>query len=183
MIYTKTGDKGDTSLVGGARVRKNDIRVEAYGTVDELNAQISLLGEYIKPISVAIYEDLKYVQRVLFDIQTLLATEDEVLCSRFPQIGVAQVGYIERKIDEMTSLLPPLESFVLPGGSVASAQGHVARCVCRRAERRSVSLSECAVVSDGVLIFINRLSDYLFMLSRRVLQLEKIEEHCVKVGQ
>ena len=164
MIYTKTGDKGTTSLVGGTRVPKFHPRVEAYGTVDELNAHIGLLAEMIKDTDGTQYGLLKEVQRNLFIVQTLLATEKEVPFS-LPQLPDTAVADMEHSIDTLQASLPPFRSFVIPGGNMASAQCHVSRTVCRRAERRIVQLAQEAEVDSLLACYINRLSDYLFILS------------------
>lgn len=182
MIYTKTGDKGTTSLVGGARVGKDDVRVEAYGTVDELNAHLALLAELMGHESDD-YSIVKTVQRHLFTIQTLLATEDAVLAQRLPQLGLEQVQWLEQQIDRLEKALPRLHSFVLPGGTTPGAQCHVARCVCRRAERRVVTMLQA--VPDAPIAssqaYLNRLSDWLFVLSRKW-TLHGGEEDCISVG-
>lgn len=187
MIYTKTGDKGTTSLVGGSRVKKCDPRVEAYGTVDELNAHIGLLGELIRPLANSadnagdnrfnhLMVQLKSIQNSLFVIQTLLATEDSETYAKLPQLKQDAVTEIEQWIDTTEKELPRLKSFVIPGGSVASAEAHVARTVCRRAERRCVQLMEHNPVEENIMKYINRLSDYLFVTSRILLHMEKKEE-------
>ena len=164
MIYTKTGDQGETSLVGGTRVSKCDARVEAYGTVDELNAQIGVTAELASAVDKACYNDLKKIQNHLFIIQTLLATEDEATYARLPQLPDDAVEWLEHQIDDITGKLPKNNAFVIPGGNMANAQCHVARTVCRRAERRIVAM-QCEV--DGsIRRYMNRLSDYLFVLSR-----------------
>ena len=168
MIYTKTGDGGTTSLVGGSRVAKDDKRVEAYGTVDELNSHIGLLAEMLRRFSGGYYDELKAVQKNLFDIQTLLATEDEVICARLPQIQQDEVDIIERQIDTITDRLPKLQNFVIAGGNIEGAQAHVCRTVCRRAERCIVTLAHDVSVDTNILRYINRLSDYLFVLARAV---------------
>lgn len=166
MIYTKTGDEGHTSLVGGTRVLKCDIRVEAYGTVDELNSHIGLLAAQVD--SPSLRDELTGIQRTLFDIQTLLATEQEVPFA-LPRVETAQVTALENLIDAMQARLPQLHSFVLPGGSIPAAQCHVARTVCRRAERCMVALAQQSPVEPVLLKYVNRLSDYLFVLSRLLL--------------
>ncbi|MBR1784015.1 MAG: cob(I)yrinic acid a,c-diamide adenosyltransferase [Bacteroidales bacterium] len=163
MIYTRTGDHGTTSLVGGSRVDKDDLRVEAYGTVDELNSHVGLLAEMLGGEEKA---DLKRVQLNLFTIQTLLATEDKDLYARLPQLADAEVDALERKIDSLNAALPKLNSFVIPGGCAEGAQCHVCRTVCRRAERRVVSMARVHEVDAVLLRYLNRLSDYLFVLSR-----------------
>ena len=167
MIYTKTGDGGTTSLVGGSRVDKDDVRVEAYGTVDELNSHIGLLAEMLRDMKGGYYDELKAVQHNLFTLQTLLATEDESLYARLPQLPEEEVELLERQIDTISDVLPKLHCFVIAGGNAVGAQCHVARTVCRRAERRVVTLARQARVDDVLLRYLNRLSDYLFVLARR----------------
>ena len=181
MIYTKTGDHGVTSLVGGSRVSKDDLRVEAYGTVDELNAHLGVLAAMAADLSPAIAEDIKQIQHDLFVIQTLLATPDEQRRNQLPQVDINRVCILENKIDALEAKLPPLQSFVISGGSLPAAQCHVARTVCRRAERRIVSLSQQCEIPAEILPYINRLSDYLFLLSRRFLQLANIAGDYVSV--
>ena len=186
MIYTKTGDHGTTSLVGGSRVNKDDHRVEAYGTVDELNSHIGLLAEMIRPLQGGYYDELKAVQHNLFTLQTLLATEDAAIYGRLPQLPEEEVEMLERQIDTITDQLPKLQNFVIAGGNLAGAQCHVARTVCRRAERRVVTLAREAVEESGnqavrqstdvILRYLNRLSDYLFALGRRLVVMEGKEE-------
>ncbi len=178
MIYTKTGDSGTTSLVGGSRVAKDDHRVEAYGTVDELNSHIGLLAEMLREMRGGYYDELKAVQRNLFTIQTLLATEDETIYAKLPQLAEEEVEVLERQIDILTDQLPKLQNFVIAGGTFAGAQCHVARTVCRRAERRVVTLARNqsgasvdtnhreAKIDPVIQRYLNRLSDYLFVLSR-----------------
>ena len=175
MIYTKTGDGGTTSLVGGTRVSKCHPRVEAYGTVDELNAHIGLLAEMIRDIDSRQFDLLKEVQQRLFVVQTLLATEKEVPF-QLPQLPDTAVDDIEHQIDELQAQLPPFRSFVMPGGTLPSAQCHVARTVCRRAERCIVKLSEQSPVDNRIARYINRLSDYLFVLSRHLVISQGAEE-------
>lgn len=165
MIYTKTGDNGTTSLVGGTRVPKCDVRVEAYGTVDELNAHLGLLAEMIRDSHPDYYSALKHEQNNLFVVQTLLATEKEVPYA-LPSLPSDAVDNLEQCIDSLQALVPPLRCFVIPGGTVAASQCHVARTVCRRAERCIVALAQQATVDDQIRRYVNRLSDYLFVLSR-----------------
>ena len=185
MIYTKTGDKGTTSLVGGRRVKKCDQRVEAYGTVDELNSHIGMLAEMMRGqaqnLDIAFdvreqFEDsckqLKWIQNQLFVIQTLLATEEEETRKKLPQLSESATGELEQWIDTMDARLPKLNSFVIAGGSIAAAQAHIARTVCRRAEREIVRLDE----DETIMKFVNRLSDYLFVISRYTLLLENKRE-------
>lgn len=176
MIYTKTGDSGTTSLVGGSRVDKDDKRVEAYGTVDELNSHIGLLAEMIRPTQSGYYDELKTVQHNLFTIQTLLATEDAAIYARLPQLQEEEVEMLERQIDLISDLLPKLQNFVIAGGTLTGAQCHICRTVCRRAERRVVTLAREAKIDDVILRYLNRLSDYLFVLSRRAVVGEGMQE-------
>lgn len=188
MVYTKTGDNGTTSLVGGRRVKKYDRRVEAYGTVDELNSHIGLLAEMVYNESVdlgadtrekyeASYRQLKKTQNNLFVVQTLLATEDEIVYQKLPQLSEESVAEMEHWIDEMDAQLPKLSSFVIPGGNQASAEAHVCRTVCRRAEREIVRLAEKENIEDKIKRYLNRTSDYLFVLSRYILLLANKKEH------
>lgn len=176
MIYTKTGDRGTTSLVGGSRVAKDDKRVEAYGTVDELNSHVGLLAEMVRPTQSGYYDELKSVQHNLFTIQTLLATEDEAIYARLPQLSEEEVEMLERQIDIISDLLPKLKNFVIAGGNLIGAQCHVCRTVCRRAERCVVTLAREAKIDDVILRYLNRLSDYLFVLARRAVVAEGKQE-------
>ena len=177
MIYTKTGDKGTTSLVGGSRVSKDDARVEAYGTVDELNSHIGLLAEMMRQMEGGYYDELKAVQHNLFTLQTLLATEDSEIYSKLPQLAEEEVEMLERQIDILTDMLPKLQNFVIAGGNMTGTQCHVCRTVCRRAERRVVTLARQAHVDDVLMRYLNRLSDYLFVLARRAVVADgKVED-------
>ena len=178
MIYTKIGDDGTTSLIGGKRVPKCCPRVEAYGTVDELNAHIGLLAEMVQSVAEPQYAILKQARRDLFVVQTLLAVEGEVGFT-LPQLPTQAVEQMEGNIDALQSQLPQLRSFVIPGGSLPSAQCHVARTVCRRAERCIVLLASQAEVPETISCYINRLSDYLFVLSRWLLVSQGVEESLV----
>jgi cob(I)alamin adenosyltransferase len=166
-IYTKTGDDGTSGLIGGTRVKKFDLRLEAYGTVDELNSWIGLIKSGQKEQSVL--ETLLSIQNKLFVIGSYLAT-DESKSDLKKQLSNNSDDAIllEKEIDRMQEILPSLNHFILPGGSVFSGYAHVSRTVCRRAERRIVELSETIAVENNILIFINRLSDYLFVLSRYI---------------
>ena len=186
MIYTKTGDTGTTALIGGTRVSKCHCRVEAYGTVDELGAHVALLTDQLasQPAFDAPHTLLQQVQRQLFTIQTLLALEPN---PPHPT-GIDVEGYsaqlathcttIEQAIDTLQSTLPPFRGFVIPGGNTISSQCHVARTVCRRAERRIVELysTEPHSANPALLSSNNRLSDYLFILSRHILATLGCEE-------
>lgn len=166
-IYTRTGDDGTTGLIGGTRVKKYNIRLEAYGTVDELNSYIGLLRSLLedKPTDLI----LEKVQNKLFVIGANLATEvhKELIKKQLP-CRESDIVMLENEMDRIVELLPPLKNFILPGGTQANAFCHVARTVCRRAERRIVELSEESEVDALLIKFINRLSDYLFVLSRKI---------------
>lgn len=167
-IYTKKGDKGYTSLIGGKIVPKTHRRIEAYGSVDELIAHIAMLRDLVHDASVS--EFLLFVQDRLMTCTAILAADCEDCGVKIPEITDSDVHQLELKIDEMEATLPHLNSFVLPGGHMASSQSHIARTVCRRAERQIINLSTELFVPDVVIKFINRLSDYLFDLSRKILQ-------------
>lgn len=163
-IYTKTGDAGTTSLVGGKRVAKDDARLEAYGTVDELNSWLGLIAA----ISILPAEDnatLQWLQNKLFDLGALLATEPE---SKWQpkQLTDADIARLETEIDRIDSQLPRHNQFILPGGCAQAAHAHIARTVARRAERHMVTLARHADVPTPAMRFINRLSDYLFVFAR-----------------
>lgn len=174
-IYTKTGDKGTTSLVGGTRVPKTHIRLEAYGTVDELNSHLGLLVTYLLDEKDKAF--LRQVQDKLFSVGSHLATDREKTELKTASvISTEHVETVEREIDRLDGLLSPLSAFVLPGGSRGAAVCHVCRTVCRRAERRILALAEQVEISSELLAYVNRLSDYLFVLSRKMNQDEKKEE-------
>ncbi|MBK9177265.1 MAG: cob(I)yrinic acid a,c-diamide adenosyltransferase [Flavobacteriales bacterium] len=164
-IYTRTGDKGETGLLGGARVQKSDLRIEAYGTVDELNSHVGLLRDLAMPHH---GELLVTIQHALFTIGSHLASSSAEERARFkvPAITEADITGLEQAMDAMDMGLEPMRSFILPGGHPCSSQAHICRTVCRRAERRVVELAAIAEV-DGLLIrYLNRLSDYFFVLAR-----------------
>ena len=166
-IYTRTGDDGTTGLIGGSRVKKHDVRLEAYGTVDELNSYLGL----IRTMQTDKHTDmvLENIQNKLFVIGANLATEDQdgIIGKQHP-CKKSDIEFLEKEMDLMVDVLPELRNFVLPGGSQVSGFCHVARTVCRRAERRIVELSEKCEVDANLIKYINRLSDYLFVLSRKV---------------
>jgi len=167
-LYTKTGDKGKTSLIGGTRVSKSDLRIEAYGTVDELNAYIGLVRD--QEVNRDRLDILKEIQDRLFTIGALLATDPEKGKMKVPDLHEEDIALLEREIDTMTAQVPPLRAFVLPGGHVSVSFCHVARCVCRRAERLAIGLQQEAPVEELVIKYLNRLSDYLFALCRKMTQ-------------
>lgn len=158
-IYTRTGDHGETSLFGGARVAKNDARIEAYGTIDELNSHLGVA----RAAGIANDEQFHRIQMDLFDIGAHLASPGT---SRFPGVELARIEALERAIDVMESELAPLTSFILPGGSMGAAQLHVARTVCRRAERLVVALHDDSPATISTIAYLNRLSDFLFVAAR-----------------
>ena len=164
-IYTKTGDKGTTALVGGVRVNKSDARIQAYGNIDELNSWVGLLiaGEIKEKATV---DTLQWIQNRLFDVGCLLATPKDSDNAYKPEVPLAK---LENEIDRLYEQLPQQTGFILPGGSMLAARVHVARAVCRRAERSIVALAyDCCPRQTEVLAFVNRLSDYLFALARYV---------------
>jgi len=163
-IYTKTGDKGETSLFGGRRVFKDDARIDAYGTVDELNAVIGVAKSFNE--NARIESILRDIQVKLFVLGADLATPAEVKSSAVQRISSADCRLFEKTIDELETELDPLKTFILPGGSTVAALLHHARTVCRRAERRVVTLRRQGDVSEETLVFLNRLSDLLFVLAR-----------------
>lgn len=173
-IYTKTGDKGKTSLIGGTRVLKSEDRINAYGTIDELNSHIGLLRD--QEVNNNKKEILKEIQDRLFTIGALLASDPEKSKMKVPDLLDDDVKLLEKKIDEMESNLVPLKEFVLPGGHQSVSFCHIARCVCRRAERLTVSLEQKEFVPDLVIVYLNRLSDYLFVLSRMMCKELNAEE-------
>ncbi|HUP61767.1 MAG TPA: cob(I)yrinic acid a,c-diamide adenosyltransferase [Thermoanaerobaculia bacterium] len=161
-IYTRTGDSGQTSLFGGTRVSKDDARIEAYGTIDELSSFLGVARAGALPQSID--SVLQQAQVDLFEIGAHLASPGT---SRFPGVDLARIEELERAIDEMEPELEPLTTFILPGGSLAAAQLHVARTVCRRAERRVVALRDDSPATQSTIAYLNRLSDYLFVAARR----------------
>ncbi|PWG81731.1 cob(I)yrinic acid a,c-diamide adenosyltransferase [Pararcticibacter amylolyticus] len=165
-IYTKTGDKGFTSLIGGTKVPKYDLRIESYGTVDELNSYIGLVRD--QEISDHHKEILMMIQEKLFVIGAILASDPDKSRMKLPEISMEDVSVLEKEIDAMDEVLPELRHFVLPGGSTMVSFCHIARCVCRKAERFTVHLAEESVVPGVILVFLNRLSDYLFVLARKL---------------
>lgn len=172
-IYTKTGDNGTTGLFGGTRVPKHHLRIESYGTVDELNSYIGLVKDQ------AIDNDTKTtlikIQNDLFTLGSMMATpsEKETLKNgeqrlNIPEVDTKSVTYLEKEIDKMNEKLPKMTHFILPGGHTTVSYCHIARCVCRRAERLSVSLHQQEGINPIILTYLNRLSDFLFMLARKL---------------
>ena len=165
-IYTKTGDQGMTSLFGGKRVSKADLRIETYGTVDELNSWIGVLRD--QDVNQSRKEILLIVQDRLFTMGSMLATEPGNKKVKIPVLSADDVTFLENQIDAMDSELPPMRSFVLPGGHAAVSFAHVARTVCRRAERLVIALNDSEPVDTLITVYLNRLSDYLFVLARKM---------------
>jgi cob(I)alamin adenosyltransferase len=173
-IYTKRGDKGSTSLIGGDRVLKSHYRIDAYGTVDELNSYIGILRSFVSDTDNQ--SVLKEVQDRLFTIGSLLASAPDSKMI-VPDLMSTDTELLENAIDKMNSELPELRAFILPAGSLNIAQCHVARCVCRRAERLVVALFQIENFEDSMIIeYLNRLSDYLFVLSRYIGKIEGVSE-------
>lgn len=167
-IYTKTGDKGMTSLVGGTRISKGDLKIESYGTVDELNSWIGLLRD--QPINESRKDLLKEIQDRLFTIGADLASESEQTKKKIPDLFDTDIQLLETEMDKMDAEIPALRAFVLPGGHQSVSFAHVARTVCRRAERLVIRLSEVEETNELIGKYLNRLSDYLFVLSRKMTQ-------------
>lgn len=193
-IYTKTGDNGLTSLVGGIRISKDSVRIEAYGTIDELSSHIGLLNSFIQDehtklspneaeYIMQLYAYNEHIQEVLFNISTYLATDTtQTSVPLSAKIETESITSLEHHIDLINSTLPSLNSFILPGGNILASQCHVCRTVCRRAERRIVSLASSLPEDNtekfdmDIIRYVNRLSDYLFVLSRKLNFLYNTEE-------
>jgi len=175
-IYTKTGDKGKTSLIGGTKVYKSDLRIESYGTVDELNSFVGLCLDHLKSHNIT--NVLAEIQDRLFTIGSALACDPEKETKlKIPDLHEADVELLEKEIDKMNEVLPVMKSFILPGGHVAVSTLHVARCVCRRAERCCVRMQKKEMEVESLIIkYLNRLSDYLFILARYIGYLLKVPE-------
>ncbi|MBE6271985.1 MAG: cob(I)yrinic acid a,c-diamide adenosyltransferase [Prevotella ruminicola] len=166
-VYTRQGDRGKTSLVGGQRVSKASERLEAYGTVDELSSHLGLLASFLPD-----GDDKTMIIRVqscLFNVCTNLATDQEqTVLSPSAHLPEGEIELLEEQVDKIMNLLPEKQGFILPGGTREAAQAHVCRTVCRRAERRIVALSELSQISPEILQYVNRLSDYLFVLAKKI---------------
>ena len=173
-IYTKTGDKGETSLIGGVRVPKFHLRIESYGTIDELNSHLGMVKDMVNDAHTreVIYE----IQDRLFTIGSVLASDPEKSKMKVPDLHHNDVTLLETEMDKMEEQLPQLKNFILPGGHPSVSACHIARCVCRRAERLVVHLQTESEVPEIISVYLNRLSDYLFMLSRWIAKELKIEE-------
>jgi cob(I)alamin adenosyltransferase len=173
-IYTKTGDQGTTALFGGQRLSKSDLRIETYGTIDELNSFLGLVRD--QPVNSHRKDILVEIQDRLFTIGSILATEPGNTKVKIPSLQESDITFLENEIDKMDSQLPTMKFFVLPGGHESVSMGHVTRTVCRRAERLVIALGEQSAVDPLVIKYLNRLSDYLFVLCRMMAQELKIEE-------
>lgn len=175
-IYTKTGDLGKTSLIGGTKVPKSHIRIETYGTVDELNSYIGLLSDHLNNREIKIL--LKEIQDRLFTIGSSLACDpDKEPLMKIPDLKEEDVHLLENEIDRMNDDLPVMKNFILPGGHPTVSTAHITRCVCRRAERLCVNMKEHDVFVDPLVIkYLNRLSDYLFVLARYIAHLLDVAE-------
>jgi cob(I)alamin adenosyltransferase len=167
-IYTKTGDKGETGLIGGLRVPKSHIRIESYGTVDELNSFLGMVNDMAANETISAW--IREIQDRLFTLGSVLATDPgKEVKMKLPDLHEADIKWLEDRIDEMNEALPEMRSFILPGGNVASSTAHVARCVCRRAERLCVQMQlNGEWLPDLIIPYLNRLSDFLFTLSRYI---------------
>ena len=167
-IYTKKGDTGTTQLIGGTRVPKHSLRIESYGTIDELNAHLGLIRDQeINPLYI---NQILEIQDRLFTMGSLLAADPETNTMKLPELSESDVEFLENSMDEMDTHLPEMKSFILPGGHTTVSYCHIARCVCRRAERITDNLNEISSVDPIILKYLNRLSDYLFVLSRKLSQ-------------
>lgn len=165
-VYTKKGDSGTTQLIGGTRVPKSSLRIEAYGTVDELNSHIGLIRDL--GVGEKTLQQLLEIQDRLFTMGSLLAADPEASKMKLPELMEADITQLENWIDEMDESLEPMKNFILPGGHPTVSHCHIARCVCRRAERITVDLDAHQTVAPIILTYLNRLSDYLFVLSRKL---------------
>jgi cob(I)alamin adenosyltransferase len=175
-IYTKTGDKGKTSLIGGTKVPKSHIRIDAYGTTDELNSYIGLLGDQFQHEHTK--GALKEIQDRLFTIGSSLACDpDKEPRLKIPDLNEKDIEWLEQEIDSMNTVLSPMKSFILPGGHISISTAHIVRCVCRRAERKCVNMMEQDLFVEPLVVkYLNRLSDYLFILARFIAHELKVEE-------
>ena len=174
-IYTKTGDKGLTSLIGGTRVPKFHLRIECYGTVDELNSYIGLV--LCQDIDAHHKKMLKEIQDRLFTVGAALAADPEKSKMKIPDLHDSDISLLEKEMDDMNDMLPELKHFVLPGGTTVVSYCHIARCICRRAERLTVELATQSFVDEKMTIYLNRLSDYLFVLARKLNSDAKTDEN------
>ncbi|MFH6985022.1 cob(I)yrinic acid a,c-diamide adenosyltransferase [Marinoscillum luteum] len=169
-LYTKTGDKGQTSLLGGQKVSKSDLRIDAYGNVDELNSFIGLLKDHPE-VEARIGNQFYWIQENLFTIGSILATAPGFTGFKLPKVTEVEIKQLEVWIDKASGELPELKNFILPGGHQVVSLCHVCRTVCRRAERSIIALSQEEPVESELIKFMNRLSDYFFVMSRKMAQL------------
>ncbi|MFT3846935.1 MAG: cob(I)yrinic acid a,c-diamide adenosyltransferase [Lacibacter sp.] len=175
-IYTKTGDRGETSLIGGTKVLKSHLRIESYGTIDELNSWIGFVNDQFADAPSK--QTLKEIQDRLFTIGSSLACDpDKEPKMKIPDLKEDDILFLEKEIDKMNEVLPEMKSFILPGGHAAVSSAHIARCVCRRSERICVHMQEEGMFVDQLIIkYLNRLSDYLFVLARYAAHVNGTEE-------
>lgn len=177
-IYTKKGDMGKTSLVDGSCVEKFNPRVEAYGTVDEVNSQIGVARSLLQETDFSNFLDplLYKIQHHLFNVGSLLACADPQMLSKLPPLQEQHIHWLEKEIDRLSIDLPPLQNFILPAGALLTSQLHVARTLCRRAERRSAEVLQTEIQANNCLMYLNRLSDFLFVAARWVQVRQKLPE-------
>ena len=173
-VYTKTGDDGKTSLFGGTRVPKTHLRIETYGTIDELNVFAGAIRDY--DISQPLKDQIIWVQDRLMIISSILATEKEDAKIKLPELSESDVSQLEKYIDEFEAVLPEQKAFIIPGGHTTISSVHKARVICRRAERQVLVLNQTIEVDKTIIHFLNRLSDYFFVLSRKITQDLNTEE-------
>ncbi|GAB4240911.1 MAG: cob(I)yrinic acid a,c-diamide adenosyltransferase [Ekhidna sp.] len=174
-LYTKTGDAGKTSLLGGSKVSKADLRIDAYGNVDELNAFVGHLKDQ-EAVENRLKQQLYWIQEHLFTIGSILATEEDFKGFELPKVTETEVKQLEVWIDKFDAEVPPLKNFILPGGHPAVSLSHICRTVCRRTERSIIALDNTAEIDPVILRFMNRLSDYLFIFARVLSQQLNVSE-------
>ena len=165
-VYTKSGDLGETSLLGGTRISKAELQIESYGTVDELNSYVGLIRDQISNKKITI--ELIEIQDRLFTIGSHLANDKTKNKIQLPEVKEIDINRLENEIDKLDEELPVMNAFILPGGHIIASHIHIARCVCRRAERQVVRLNEAWEIPTIIIKYLNRLSDYLFVLSRKI---------------
>ncbi len=173
-VYTKTGDKGETSLFGGTRVPKTHPRIETYGTLDELNVFAGAIRDF--DINKNLKDQIIWIQEKLMVISSILATEKESAKTKLPQLSENDITKLEKYIDEFEAILPEQTAFVIPGGNAAGSSAHKARVICRKTERQILLLTQTVEVEETIIHFLNRLSDYFFVLSRKIAFDLKVEE-------
>ncbi len=173
-VYTRGGDKGFTSLIGGERVKKYHHKIEAYGTLDELNSFIGLIRDH--DVDTHTFETIIYIQDLIFNIESRLAASTSEIRDELPGVQESDIAFLEKEIDRMNESLPELTNFILPGGDLLVSYTHIARTICRRAERLMVGMNEAEEIDDLSLKFVNRLSDYFFTLAREFSVVRKAKE-------